>query len=60
VTEEQLTTFRDRLAKVRQPVDRKPWADHVHPRGWNDALDFVERALRETLGEPEPKREDAA
>lgn len=46
---DQLKALRDKLAAARQPVDRAD--QHIHPRGWNDALDFVERAIREVLGE---------
>ena len=51
MTSAQLKRFRDHLAANRQPVDRHPWSRHEHPRGWNDALDFVERTLKQTLGE---------
>lgn len=50
---EQLIQFRERLAAGRQPVHRAE--QNAHPRGWNDALDFVERTLRELLGEGEAK-----
>lgn len=53
----QLADFRQRLASARQPVDRAPWHGHAHPRGWNDALDFVERTLAEVLGERVNKEE---
>lgn len=51
MTDEQLADLRKRLARNRQPVDRHPWSRHEHPRGWNDALDFVERQIRDILGE---------
>lgn len=41
------TQLRERMAANRQPVDREPWARHEHPRGWNDALDWVERQIAE-------------
>ena len=50
MTPAQLTTFRQRLAANRQPEYRGQ--QYAHPRGWNDALDFVERTLRDVLGEP--------
>lgn len=46
---EQLAELRERLAANQQPVHRGE--QYAHPRGWNDALDFVERALKEVLGE---------
>jgi len=49
MTPEQLTQFRERLAANRQPVFRGE--QYAHPRGWNDALDFVERTIKEVLGE---------
>ena len=52
MTPDQLATFRHRLASARQPVERSPWSQHIHPRAWNDCLDFVERQLRDVLGEP--------
>jgi hypothetical protein len=45
----QLAILRDRLAKNRQPVYRGE--QYSHPRGWNDCLDFVERTIKEVLGE---------
>lgn len=49
MTPEQLQALRDRLAANRQPVERGD--KYAHPRGWNDALDFVERVLKEISGE---------
>lgn len=49
VTPEQIQQFRDRIANGRQPVARAEM--NGHPRGWNDALDFVERQLKDVLGE---------
>lgn len=55
MTPEQLAQLRERLAANRQPVSFTE--KYAHPRGWNDAFDFVERVLREVLGEPiEPPR----
>ncbi|WP_257164665.1 hypothetical protein [Bradyrhizobium sp. SRS-191] len=47
----QLAELRKRLAANRQPVERAPWSNHAHPRGWNDALDWVEAQLKDLLGE---------
>jgi hypothetical protein len=49
MTPAQLKSFRDHLAANRQPVHRGE--QYSHPRGWNDALDFVERTLKVTLGQ---------
>lgn len=49
---EHLQQLRDILAKGRQPVFRGE--QYAHPRGWNDALEFVERQIREVLGEKAP------
>jgi hypothetical protein len=49
MTLEQLAQLRQRLEANRQPVFRGE--QYAHPRGWNDALDFVERTLKELLGE---------
>lgn len=56
MTPEQLQQVRNILAANRQPVDRTSHIDprgkpYAHPRGWNDALDFVDRTLKEVLGE---------
>ncbi len=51
MTPDQLNQLRERLAQNRQPVERGPWARYEHPRGWNDALDFVERSIKDILGE---------
>jgi hypothetical protein len=45
----QLQLLREKLAAGRQPVARGE--QYSHPRGWNDALDFVERVIREVTGE---------
>lgn len=44
-----LQTLREKLASNRQPVARGE--QYSHPRGWNDAFDFVERQIKEILGE---------
>lgn len=49
MTPAQLQQFRHHLANNRQPV--KYGDTYAHPRGWNDALDFVDRTLKEILGE---------
>ena len=49
MTPAQLTRFRAHLAANRQPIHRGE--QYAHPRGWNDALDFVERSLAAVLGE---------
>lgn len=46
---DQLAQFRAALEANKQPVHRGE--QYSHPRGWNDALDFVERTLKELLGE---------
>lgn len=51
MTPDQLQQLRETIAANRQPVDRSPWSRHEHPRGWNDALDFVERTIKDILGE---------
>lgn len=49
MTPDQLQQLREHLAANRQPVDRAE--RNAHPRGWNDCLDFVERAIKHVLGE---------
>ncbi len=44
-----LNLLREKLAANRQPVFRGE--QYTHPRGWNDALDFVERCIKEISGE---------
>lgn len=54
ITAEQLAAeLRQRMVANHQPVrasrfDGQPYA---HPRGWNDALEFVEKCIKEVLGE---------
>lgn len=52
MTPEQLARFLAILAILaanRQPVFRGE--QYAHPRGWNDAMDFVERTRKEVMGE---------
>lgn len=49
MTPAQLNQLRERIAANRQPVDRAE--RNAHPRGWNDALDFVERTIKDVMGE---------
>jgi hypothetical protein len=51
MTPEQLRRLREKLAANRQPVQR--YEQYAHPRGWNDALDFVEKTINEVLGAKE-------
>jgi hypothetical protein len=46
---EQIQRLRDKLAASRQPVERGD--RYVFCRGWNEAFDFVERCIKEELGE---------
>lgn len=43
--------LRERMQQNRQPVERSPWSNYDHPRGWNDALDWVEKQIKDVLGE---------
>jgi hypothetical protein len=47
VTPEQLQTLRDKIARGRQPGDRQE--QYAFPRGWNAALDFVEKCIKEVM-----------
>jgi len=49
MTPEQLAILRQRITEGRQPEHRAE--QNAHPRGWNDALDFVERTIKEVRGE---------
>ena len=49
MTPEQLKHLRDQIAANRQPVERGE--QYAFPRGWNEAFDFVEKCIREVLGE---------
>jgi hypothetical protein len=49
VTSEQLQALRDRMDANRQPVERQE--KYAFPRGWNECLDFVERSIKEIVGE---------
>lgn len=51
MTPEQLRQLRDIIAASRQPVFRGE--QYAHPRGWNDALDHVDKTIKEILGEAE-------
>lgn len=53
MTPEQLQQFRDRLEQCRQPKGR--WTESPFPRGWNEALAFVEKTLNEILGAGAPR-----
>lgn len=46
---EQLAQLRAAMEANRQPVFRGE--QYAHPRGWNDCLDFIERTIKELLGE---------
>jgi hypothetical protein len=49
MTPEQLQLLREKLAASHQPQDRAE--KHVFTRGWNEALDFVEKTIKEVMGE---------
>jgi hypothetical protein len=53
MTPAQLQQLRDRLAAERQPEFRGE--QYAHPRGWNDAFDFIERSIKEIMGESNDK-----
>jgi hypothetical protein len=55
MTPQQLEAFLALLAANRQPVHRGE--QYAHPRGWNDALDFVERSISRITGPEETKGE---
>lgn len=42
--------LRQRLQQNRQPVERDPYGRYDHPRGWNDALDWVELQIKDIEG----------
>lgn len=50
MTPDQLSILRQRITEGRQP-EATGVLRYAHPRGWNDALDFVEKAIKEVLGE---------
>lgn len=50
MTPEQLQQWRDKIEAGRQPEGR-PMSDYTFNRGWNEALDFVERCRRDVMGE---------
>lgn len=49
MTPEQLQALRDKIAAGRQPSGRAD--QYRHPQGWNDALDFVVKCIKEVMGE---------
>ena len=49
MTPEQLQALRDKIKIGRQPAGRGE--AYPFPRGWNEGLDFVERMIKEVLGE---------
>lgn len=49
MTPDQFQQLRDRMAKNRQPVYRGE--EYSFCRGWNEAFDFVEKVIKEVLGE---------
>lgn len=51
MTADAIQQLRERLSANRQPVERSPWSRYEHPRGWNDAFDFIERTINEITGE---------
>ncbi|WP_316234640.1 hypothetical protein [Bradyrhizobium sp. SZCCHNR1020] len=51
MTSAQIAELRKRMATNRQPVERDPWGKYDHPRGWNDALAWVETQIRDITGE---------
>jgi hypothetical protein len=53
MTPAKLQQLRDKLAANRQPVFRAE--QNAHPRGWNDCLDFIERSIKEIMGESNDK-----
>lgn len=54
MTPGQLQQLRDVLAANRQPAERGD--RYAFPRGWNECLDFVERTMRDVLGERDPDK----
>lgn len=51
MTPDQLTSLRAILAANRQPIFRGE--QYAHPRGWNDALDFVDRIIKQVTEQRE-------
>lgn len=49
MTSAQLQILRDRIKVARQPVDRAD--SYAYPRGWNGALDHVERLIKDIFGD---------
>lgn len=52
MTPDQLNQFRDKLANNRQSPQMGEL--YAFPRGWNEAFDFMEKCLKEILGEKSP------
>lgn len=50
MTPEQLQQLRDRIAAGRQP-EHKLTDARASVRGWNEALGYVEKCIKEVLGE---------
>lgn len=46
---EQLQALRAKIAANYQPVHRAD--QYRHPQGWNDALDFVEKCIKEVMAD---------
>lgn len=47
---DQLQQLRDKIAAGRQPDDRLD-SQRVFCRGWNAGIDYVDRCIKEVLGE---------
>ena len=50
MTEDQIKSIRERIASARQP-EHKLTEGRTFIRGWNAAIDHVEKCVREVLGE---------
>lgn len=50
MTPDQLARFFEIIAANRQPEDKRD-PNRVFIRGWNEAMDFVERTRKEVMGE---------
>lgn len=50
MTPEQFDRFLSIIAANRQPEDRRD-PNRVFVRGWNEAMDFVERTRKQVTGE---------
>ena len=49
MTSDQIKALRDRIASARQPEHNL--TDARETRGWNGALDHVEKIIRDIMGE---------